>query len=260
MQLHGLQDTTPKDLLQAWVQITETLVSVGHVADLRRELNRAFGNSSEDPTQDHVDDFPMLFRANSDEPTGEIQQAVMLDCRSSLVPQEPLKTAANKPQSIDGGDGCVNLKRNMNKHWITNHPPTQPLPQAASDTPQAIHNELMGIDDEHSDGDTMTTASSPAESDANEFDDWLGVPSDLVRDGADLSKHRGDVSSQNFEEILANEELLPLVSEHHHKVQHKTLNLRQEVYTRYEDQSGKMSSPDLYSESDILITLNLDKV
>jgi len=103
MQLHGLQDTTPEDLLQTWVQITQTLVSVGHAADLRQALNRACGNSHEDPIQDHVEDSPtaLLFGANSDEPTGKIQ----------LVPQEPLTTAANKHQSIDGGD------------WITNHPP-----------------------------------------------------------------------------------------------------------------------------------------
>jgi len=98
MQLHGHQDTTPEDLLQTWVQITRTLVSVGHAADLRQALDIACGNSHEDPTQDHVEDSPTAsrFRANSDEPTGEIQQTVMLDCRSSLVPQESLRTAANK--------------------------------------------------------------------------------------------------------------------------------------------------------------------
>jgi hypothetical protein len=111
MQLDGLQDTTPEDLLQTWVQITRALVSVGHAADLRQALNRACGNSHEDPTQDHVEDSPTtsLFGTNSDEPTGQIQQAVMLDCRSSLVLQESLTTAANKPQSTDGGDACVNL-------------------------------------------------------------------------------------------------------------------------------------------------------
>jgi hypothetical protein len=213
MQLHGLQDTTPEDLLQTWVQITQTLVSVGHAADLRQALNRACGNSHEDPTRDYVEDSPTLFGANSDEPTGEIQQTVMLDCRSSLVPQEPLTTAANKPQSTDGGDARVNLNQNTNKHWITNHPPTQPLPQVESDTPQEIYNEFMSIDDGYSARDTAMTASSPAESDANEFDDWLGVPLDLVRDAADLSKHRSDISSQSFEEIFAAEELLPIVSE-----------------------------------------------
>ena len=95
----------------------------------------------------------------------------------------------------------------------SNHPPTQPLPQVASDTPREIYNELMSMDDEYSAGDTVTAASSPAESDANEFDDWLGVPLDLVCDGADLSKHRSDVSSQSFEEIFSAEELLPIVSE-----------------------------------------------
>jgi hypothetical protein len=202
MQLHGHQDTTPEDLLQTWVQITQTLVSVGHAADLRQALNRACGHSHEDQIQDYVEDSPTasLFGANSDEPTREIQETVMLDCRSSLVLQESLTTATNKPQSIDGGD------------WITNHPPTQPLPQAASDTPQE-NNELMSIDDEHSVGDTVTAASSPAESDANEFDDWFGVPLDLVCDGADLSKHRSDISSQSFDEIFAAEELLPIVSE-----------------------------------------------
>src|ERR1700722_15935192 len=106
MQLHGLQDTTPEDLLQTWVQIIQTLVSVGHAADLQQALNRACGRSHEDPTQDHVEDSQTAspFEANSDEPTREIQQTVMLDCRSSLVPQEPLTTATNKPQSIDGGD------------------------------------------------------------------------------------------------------------------------------------------------------------
>jgi hypothetical protein len=39
------------------------------------------------------------------------------------------------------------------------------------------------------------------------------VPFDLVSNGADLSKHYVDYSSQSFEEILAAEELLPLVSE-----------------------------------------------
>jgi hypothetical protein len=99
MQLHGLQDTTTEDLLQTWVQITRTLVSVGHAADLRQALNRACGNSHEDPTQDHVEDSPTasLFGPKSDESTGEIQHSVMLDCRSSLVPQESLTTAANKP-------------------------------------------------------------------------------------------------------------------------------------------------------------------
>ena len=71
----------------------------------------------------------------------------------------------------------------------------------------------MSIDDEHSAGDTVTAASSPTKSDANEFDDQLGVPLDLVRDGADLSKHRSDISSQSFEEIFAAEELLPIVYE-----------------------------------------------
>jgi hypothetical protein len=71
----------------------------------------------------------------------------------------------------------------------------------------------MSIDDEHSARDIVTAASSPTESDANEFDDWLGVPLDLIRDGADLSKHRSDISSQSFEEIFAAEELLPIVSE-----------------------------------------------
>jgi hypothetical protein len=33
----------------------------------------------------------------------------------------------------------------------------------------------MSIDDEYSAGDTVTAALSPAESDADEFDDWLGV-------------------------------------------------------------------------------------
>jgi hypothetical protein len=40
--------------------------------------------------------------------------------------------------------------------------------------------KLMSIDDEQSIRDTVT-ASSPAESGANEFDDWLGVPFDLIR-------------------------------------------------------------------------------
>jgi hypothetical protein len=71
----------------------------------------------------------------------------------------------------------------------------------------------MSIDDEHSAGDAVTTASSPAESDTNEFDNWFGVPPNLVCDGADLSKCRSDVLSQSFEEIFAAEELLPIVSE-----------------------------------------------
>ena len=50
MQLHGLQDTTLEALLQTWVQITQTLVSVGHTADLQQALNRACGRSHEDPT------------------------------------------------------------------------------------------------------------------------------------------------------------------------------------------------------------------
>jgi hypothetical protein len=103
---------------------------------LWQALNRACGNSHEDPTQDHVEDSltASLFRANSDEPTGEIQQTPMLDCRSSLVLQESLTTAANKPQSINGGNACVDLNQNMNicndlnKRWITNHLPAQPSP------------------------------------------------------------------------------------------------------------------------------------
>ena len=58
----------------------------------------------------------------------------------------------------------------------------------------------------------MTAASSPTESGANELDDWLGVPFDLVSDSADLSKHHINSSSQSFKEILAAKELLPLVS------------------------------------------------
>jgi len=54
---------------------------------------------------------------------------------------------------------------------------------------------MMSIDDEHSARDTVTAASSPAESDANEFDDWLGVPLDLVCDSADLLKHHSDIPS-----------------------------------------------------------------
>jgi hypothetical protein len=116
-------------------------------------------------------------RANSDEPTREIQETVMLDCRSSLIPQESLTTTANKPQSIDGGDTCIDLNQNTNiyndidENWITNHLLAQPSPQAASNAPQEIYNEVMSIDDEHSAGDTGTTASSSAESDANELDD-----------------------------------------------------------------------------------------
>jgi hypothetical protein len=71
----------------------------------------------------------------------------------------------------------------------------------------------MSIDDERGARDTVTTASSPAESDANEFDNWLRVPSNLVHGGADLSKYRSDVSSQSFEEIFAAEELLLIVSD-----------------------------------------------
>ena len=76
-----------------------------------------------------------------------------------------------------------------------------------------IYNEFISINDEHSVGDIGTLASSPTKSDANELDDWLGVPFDLVSDGADLSKHHNEYSSQSFAEILAAEELLPLVSE-----------------------------------------------
>jgi hypothetical protein len=50
----------------------------GIAADLWQVLNRACGNSHEDPTQDHVEDSPTLFRATTDKPTGEIQQTVML--------------------------------------------------------------------------------------------------------------------------------------------------------------------------------------
>jgi len=50
MQLHGLQDTTPEDLLQTWVHITWTLVSVGHAADLQQALNSACGNCHKDAT------------------------------------------------------------------------------------------------------------------------------------------------------------------------------------------------------------------
>jgi hypothetical protein len=50
MQLDELQDTTSEDLLQTWVQIIRAPVSVGHAADLRQALNRACGNSYEDPT------------------------------------------------------------------------------------------------------------------------------------------------------------------------------------------------------------------
>src|SRR5258706_3625641 len=131
-----------------------------------------------------------LFGANSDEPTGETQQTVMLDWHSPLVLQEFSTTAANESQSIDGGDACFDLNQNtkicngLGEHWITNHSPAQPSPQAASDTPRDIYNEFISIDDEHNDGDTGTT-SSPAESDANELDDWFGVPFDLVSDGAD---------------------------------------------------------------------------
>ena len=116
MQLHGLQDTTLEDLLQTWVQITRTLVFVGHAADLRQALNRVCGSNNENQTQDLVEDSPtaLLFRAKSDEPTGEIQYLVMLDCHSSLVLQESLTTAANKPQSIEGRDACVDLNQNTN--------------------------------------------------------------------------------------------------------------------------------------------------
>jgi hypothetical protein len=71
----------------------------------------------------------------------------------------------------------------------------------------------MSIDDEHSVRDIVIVASSPAKSDANEFDDWLGVPLNLVHDGVDLSKHRSDILSQSFEEIFAAEELLPIIYE-----------------------------------------------
>jgi hypothetical protein len=131
--------------------------------------------------------------ANSNKPTGEIPQTAMLDYRSPLVLQESLTTAANKPQSIDGGDVCVDLNRNTNicddldKHWTSNHRSTQSSPQVASDTPQEIYNEFTSIDDEQSIRDTVT-AYSPAESIVCE---WLGVPPDLVSDGADLSRHRG---------------------------------------------------------------------
>lgn len=77
-------------------------------------------------------------------------------------------------------------------------PTDQAPPRSTSEPPQETHNELMSI-----------TASSPAESDASEFDGWLGVLPDLVRDGADLSKHLADSSVQSLEEIFAAEELLP---------------------------------------------------
>ncbi len=39
------------------------------------------------------------------------------------------------------------------------------------------------------------------------------MPSNLVRDSIDLSKHHSNVLSQSFEEIFTTEELLPIVSE-----------------------------------------------
>jgi hypothetical protein len=39
------------------------------------------------------------------------------------------------------------------------------------------------------------------------------VPFDLISDGADLSKHHNEYSSQSFAEILAAEELLSFISE-----------------------------------------------
>jgi len=91
MQLDGLQDTTPDDLLQTWIQLTWALVSAKHAIHLR--------SINEDQTQDHVEYSwtASLFGADSDESTREIQRIVMLGCCSSLVTPESLTTAANKP-------------------------------------------------------------------------------------------------------------------------------------------------------------------
>ena len=53
----------------------------------------------------------------------------------------------------------------------------------------------------------------PAKSDTDEFGNWLGVPPDLVYEGAHLLRHRGNCLAQNFEEIFAAEELLPIILE-----------------------------------------------
>jgi hypothetical protein len=54
------------------------------------------------------------------------------------------------------------------------------------------------------------TAFSPAENESDEFYDWLGVLSNIVRDRADLSRHPGNCSSQTFEEIFTAEKILPV--------------------------------------------------
>lgn len=82
---------------------------------------------------------------------------------------------------------------------------TQPSSSAASDAPRETYNEWMTVDEEQSFRDIAT--SSPIESNASEFDDWLGILSDLVRDGADLSSYRGNHPSLTFQDIFAAEEL-----------------------------------------------------
>jgi hypothetical protein len=138
---------------------------------LQQALDSACRNSCEDLTKDHVEDSPTasLFGANLGKPTGEMQQAMMLNCRSPLALQDSLTAAANKPQS---GDICVDLNQNTNKcddldkHWTLYNLNTPSSPQSSNDAPREIYNEFMGIDNEQSIRDTVT-ASSSAESDAS---------------------------------------------------------------------------------------------
>jgi hypothetical protein len=72
----------------------------------------------------------------------------------------------------------------------------------------------MSIDDKHGATD-MVTVPSPAESDADEFDNWLEVLSNLVYNSADLSRHRDDYPAQGFEETFVAEESLPVIPKLH---------------------------------------------
>jgi hypothetical protein len=176
------QNSSLEDLHLTWICTTYALISAGHTTDLYQALDKVLGISHESQVHGYYLEDP-LTALNPVEPRADSRQRIALD-RHFIVPSEnSLSPVANRVQHADSDYPNVEIEL----------------------TPPEENNDLTSPDIDES-----WSTLSPTES---ETSSWLGVPSELVYNSADLSTLRADRSSPSFEDILATEESLPFVSE-----------------------------------------------
>jgi hypothetical protein len=174
------QISSLEDLRLTWIRTTYALISAGHTTDLYQVLEKVLGNHESQVHSHYLED--PLTALNPVESRAHHGQSIVLDHYSTL-PSESLSLVANNVQNADSD--CPNVDIEL--------------------TPLGINSDLTSPDIDES-----WSTPSPTES---ETSSWLGVPSGLVDDGADLSTLRADRSSPSFEDIFAAEESLPFIPE-----------------------------------------------